>query len=657
MKHRFLFVIFTFCLISDVIFAYDFKSTYKSHVIYYNILKNDPQTVEVTYCEISQPTYRDSLEIPENVENNGIIYKVTTLGSSCFNGCNKLIYVKLPPSVHYIELLAFRDNINLQYVDITSTILKADGQIITNNPIYNRTEKYIYNQTSPYGTAEVYGKVNKYSYYSDLAIAVKNDKYGIIDRKGDVILPFIYDNISDIACIYCKYKYTCPSSSFVAIANKNGKWGIVDANGSEFYPFKETTSYQTMGKIKSITRKINKNNSKHVYDVVYNKIKSAALETRLRLNMQLVNDSIDNIPIPKKYDALWGFASKNNPQIWVVNPIYNSCHEFNKTHRFLVSQNNEYGLLNSDAKTWLIECNYTMDMIHNYPFLFNDGKYILLMPDGHFVSRTYDNIIYACSTNDNSIYYTISNNKWGLFSPEKEIVVDCIFDAIGEFHDGVADTYYGKYKGSIDINGKEVNSIVKEMYDEACGMSDSNFSDKLALYNAIIRMDNFSDEGYAAGCYNNIGVMYFNAGNYTSAIAYFETAIKNDPNTGLYTKNLKSAKSNMRLNRLTKVLNIISGSLNNMAAIQNSHSNSSDNINTNVTGEPHANTGNYEVRYRIWKNAAESQSNSLNNALKRPVEGSNLLLIQTLKRNLQKAQQHMAQIRSEAASHGITIQE
>ena len=111
----------------------------------------------------------------------------------------------------------------------------------------------------------------------------------------------------------------------------------------------------------------------------------------------------------------------------------------------------------------------------------------------------------------------------------------------------------------------------------------------------------------------------------------------------------------MRLDRLSKALNIVSGALNNMAAVQNGNPNGSANM--NITEEPTANTGNYEARYRLWQNFAQDQFNSLRNAQKRPANGSNLLLMQTLKKNLSNAQRNMAQIRSQATSHNVTIQE
>nr|WP_312576988.1 WG repeat-containing protein [Sedimentibacter sp.] len=86
--------------------------------------------------------------------------------------------------------------------------------------------------SSFYGLYDKYNKkeviplvYNSLSYYSDdRIIAFKDDKYGIIDIKQNVILPFEYSNIQYI------------NDNFI-IAKKDGKTGVVDIKNQNILPF------------------------------------------------------------------------------------------------------------------------------------------------------------------------------------------------------------------------------------------------------------------------------------------------------------------------------------------------------------------------------------------------------------------------------------
>jgi len=657
MKLRYLFVIFAFCLISDVNFAYDFKSIYKSNMIYYNFIPSERNAVEVTYNS-GFSSYKGNLEIPATVEYNGNTYTVKGIGQYAFYYCNELMSITMPSTIKRI-LSDFDGDKRLENVSLNSH-LEATCKMNSDNdiPYINEMNALLDRQKDPITNDGSIYSILPYDKYTNLAAAEKNGKWGIIDRIGNVIIPFMYDAFGGTSIATGEYKKEYIYNYIVSM-EYNGKWGTVDLYNEPLLPFinnSKNDCFGTNSSDKKIIKEIKRNISLGVdYTKAMQKVYCATFECGAYLKNEMDH------AIPKIENGRWGIASGEK---WLTMPKYDSCIKIEGKNRFLVSLDNKYGLIDNDGHSVIFDCSYSLMDVHGLKTLIKDGIFTVILNNGSYLIDSenkpvfFDNVIYTGQNNDYSqLFYMEENNKWGLLSTEKGMLVDCIFDAIGPFNNNTADTYYGKYKGSIDIYGKEVNSIVNEMYDEACGMSDSNFSDKLALYNATIKMDDFCNEGYTAKCNNNIGVMYFNVKDYASAIQYFETAIKIDPNSVLYTKNLKNAKSNMRLDRLTKVLNVISVTLNNMATIQNGNSNSSDNINTNVTGEPYANAGNYTARYQIWQSAAQNQFSSLKNALQRPAEGSNLLLIQTLKRNIQNDQHNMAQIRSEASSHGITIQE
>jgi len=638
--------------------AHDFEHAYKSNVIYYNFISSEQNTVEVTYNEAQSGfsnSYKGNVEIPASVEYNGTTYTVTCIGKYAFYECDELTSLSLPPTIKRI-LSDFYGDKRLEKVSVNSHIYSAcDMNSHKDVPYTNEVMALLAKQKAPIMKDVEIDSVTPYNKYTDLAAAEKNGKWGIIDRMGNVIIPFVYDGFEEMDMVGVDYKkkyiYT-----YAAMMESGGKWGVVDLHNEVLVHFTYDSKYDCSIKStdKKIGREIKRGISRGVdYTEVMQRIYGATFECGAYLK-----DEMDHAT-PEMENRRWGIASNGK---WLTMPKYDSCVKIEGKNRFLVSLNNKYGLIDNNGHSVIFDCIYGFMDVHGLRTLMKDGKSTVILNKGNYIIDSndrpvfFDNVMYAGQDENLSpVFYINENNKWGLLSAENGVLVDCVFDAIGPFDNGTADTYYCKYKGSIGLNGNEVNSIAKAMYEEACRMSDSNFNDKLALYNATVKLDEFFDEGYAARCDNNIGVMYFCTENYTSAIPYFEAAVKLDPNVALYAKNLKNAKSNMRLDRLSKALNIVSGALNNMAAVQNGNPNGSANM--NITEEPTANTGNYEARYRLWQNFAQDQFNSLRNAQKRPANGSNLLLMQTLKKNLSNAQRNMAQIRSQATSHNVTIQE
>ena len=80
-------------------FAYDFEA----NGIYYNILSVQDKTVEVTYREYSNGTYKSdysgNVVIPEQVTYGDNTYSVTSIGERAFISCSALTSVTIPDSV------------------------------------------------------------------------------------------------------------------------------------------------------------------------------------------------------------------------------------------------------------------------------------------------------------------------------------------------------------------------------------------------------------------------------------------------------------------------------------------------------------------------------------------------------------------------------
>lgn len=113
-------------LCSNFVWAHDFEVD----GIFYNVIDETNQTVEVTYkgttaYEYSKE-YSGNIAIPETVTFNEADYRVEGIAKRAFCECSTLINIDIPNSIIYIEEYAFTRCTKLENINLSNSLTKIE---------------------------------------------------------------------------------------------------------------------------------------------------------------------------------------------------------------------------------------------------------------------------------------------------------------------------------------------------------------------------------------------------------------------------------------------------------------------------------------------------------------------------------------------------
>ena len=649
MKKFYLFIIQFVCMAS-IVSAHDFEFVYKSKTLFFNVLSSEEKTAVLTYegDRFNSASYEGNIQVPEEVEYNGGIYTVTTIGNDAFVNCKKLLLLELPKSINRIGNSAFFGTVNLDRIILSSDIEYGDYTINNENPIFIRNQKTISNQSAPMSDEYKYEEVNNYRTLEnnyDVTTAKKNGLWGLIDRMGKVVIPFEYEEI----CTGEKY------SAEMFFAKKNGVWGIIDLNNDILLPFTKADKNKVRKSLKPAIKMHYKKKEGKEYKTQMERIHASRLQAYLVVNEQYFAElemKEKKRPIPKKESDLWGFVEKDGG-VEIIKPSYSDCIEYENYYfvqkndlwgfvdkevgkevvppvyngyvkvnsRLFVLKDSLWGLIGDNPVKPILDCEYeiyTLKDNHDFYFIYNNDKYGLINKNGYFsLSCIYDKIIYAddVSSSLSNYFYLIKNDKWGWASAEKGELCECKYDVIGDFKNGVATVYKKGHEGEIDYLGKETKSIAGNAFNSAYNLnSDTHYQEKINGYFEVISLDEDNKEGYAALSYNNIGVVYETIfDDKEKALAYYNTSHL-----------MGSGGGSENFQRLKKQLNsekwqAAADALANAAAALSGNRQSTSDYNSNAganysksTVKTSTDCSSYQERYNVIKSKKnnEEQSNA-----------------------------------------------
>lgn len=322
---------------------------------------------------------------------------------------------------------------------------------------------------------------------------VKKDNYGIINSKGEIVVPCIYPKIEhpgkeyqgfyDDFYIYkngkvgllnreakpitditynsfeCDYSYVNGNYHTLFVAKKNNKCGLIGSNGEIILPIE----YDEIGKFESNSCSIAKKNG--LYGIINNNGK---------VLIPFEYSSITTYHLDENYviekNGKYGIIKKE-PLETIVPLVYDDLEVcFYDETRFIVKKNGKYGIIDKNLKI-IIPLEY--DIISNWVeygpnehFVEKNGKEGLISREGKTVIPTVYDKIYV----DNGTLIKVKlKGVYGTINWKNKIVHPIQYEQIlweWPYLTGKAlDTVYVKKSGkyfATDTNGKVILESVSE---------------------------------------------------------------------------------------------------------------------------------------------------------------------------------------------------
>jgi len=368
-----------------------------SHNIKWGIFNNKGKALTgFIFDSIYQSTFNTHTSRETMAENGLILVRK----NNKYAYLNKKLKIKIPYG-KYDKALPFNEN-RLAIVSKNGKYgiidefgheiweLKYD-KIFHPNEYGNDEDFFIIQKNSKIGLLDQYAHkitdINNKEYFKDFVgidsttyiriFRIKNfkNKFGVIDSKGNLLIPFIYDDIRS----FYKKKYS--------IAKINNKYGVIDYHNKLLLPFKYN--------------KLSFNNKKEILIAKNNNNKFGVI------------DLFDKIIIPFDYDSI------------------NFCCKEIKKDRYIVSKNRKFGLVNNKNKIIIpLKYDYLYDWITHLPhihFIRLNNKYGIVTSDGQMLLKPiYDDLIFC-----RNFFKLKYKNKYGLYNfYEKKIFIKPKYDKI-----------------------------------------------------------------------------------------------------------------------------------------------------------------------------------------------------------------------------------
>ena len=348
--------------------------------------------------------------------------------------------------------------VNKDGKEIVPCLFMNEGDLIS--WFSNEYANYKYN--NKYGIVDKTGNVvvsfsydYAFNFNEGLAAVIKDGKLGFVDNNNNIVIPCMYDNEG------YDFEYSYKFSDGLAAVKKEGKWGYIDKSNNVIIPF--------------------------IYSEVEDFHNGLALVTDNDGNKGCI-DTTGKVVVPYsdtegiEYLGDGFYKCANNSKVNLINKSgiigvydtsWNSSGVVYKDGLFFVGKNKKCGIVDASGKE-IIPCIYKeinyCENSHsimkakdeNGKTMFFNRKGLSIIPS----SGKYE------SLKENIVKYKI-DNKFGYISVSGDEIAPCIYDYANEFKDGYAIVGKNNLCGVIDSKGKEIIPII---YQFVC-----HFDDGLAV--------------------------------------------------------------------------------------------------------------------------------------------------------------------------------
>lgn len=342
-----------------------------------------------------------------------------------------------------------------------------------------------------------------------------NDKYGLVDRKGNVVIP-------------AKYKRIKTHNEGLAVGQFNGKLYLINKKGQEF----DLSAYDDVGTISEGILSVKKDNKWGYFDEKGREIVAPKYMTVNEFKEGFGRAAMEN------YTA-YTFVDKNGKEI--TNEAYPHARDF-KDGMARVSKLNSENLLvdcfiDKTGKE-VIPAQYSKVLEFNnglaivggnpegsylkYGFIDKTGK--VVVPIKYAEVMPFTGGFARVSLKEASF----SNQKWGYIDENgKEILIDQ-YDQIGEFVDGIAWFRLRDQYGFVDKNGELVPAKYDKAYDFKNGFARVQLGNKYGFIDKTGKEIASPKYGEAEDFYDGLAAVQAAETRWENGLGYTDTWFLNE---------------------------------------------------------------------------------------------------------------------------------
>jgi len=330
------------------------------------------------------------------------------------------------------------------------------------------------------------------------AIAIRDNKYGLVNRAGEVLLRFEYDEISNYdnplvfklasrhhygladthgkritEIAYDEIRYENPGAIYL---RKERAWGMCDIAGGIIVPviYEDVTYCSNMIAMVKVASKWYVLNCKtgllssEYYDEVY----------RLTAGVQTDNAMINGYYV--KRGEKWGYIDSFGEV--VIKIKYDALDKFDEKGRARFILKDRFGVIDCGGKILIPAAYDYLDMFGNLSVTVAQvgNNYGIINENFEVVAPfEYD---YIYSFNDESTTVAYKDDCFGIISTEGKVVSEFKYKYMEDFIGGIALAYDDAY-GYVDHNGNEIIDTIHTDVKQGTALSVFlEYDEKWALY-------------------------------------------------------------------------------------------------------------------------------------------------------------------------------